>query len=157
MSAAISQARAAARRGETPVGAVIVKDGEIIARGKNKREQKKNSLCHAELLAINSACKRLGAWRLSDCDLYVTLEPCPMCAGAIIQSRIRAVYFGAYDYKAGCAGTKTDLFSRGMFNHDTEAAGGCMQEECVSILQDFFKELRIKKKENKANILEELP
>lgn len=148
MRAALLQAKAAAKHDETPIGAVIVHDGEIIARGRNKREEKKNSLCHAEIEAIRKACKKLGAWRLSDCELYVTMEPCPMCAGAIIQSRIKSIYFGAYDYKAGCAGTKTDLFSAGMFNHDVEVTGGCMENECVKILQDFFKELRIKKKKN---------
>lgn len=146
MRAAIKQAKLAQKYDETPIGAVIVYDGQIIARGRNKREEKKNCLCHAEIEAIRKACGKRGAWRLSDCDLYVTLEPCPMCAGAIIQARIKNVYFGAYDYKAGCAGTKTDLFKPGMFNHDVNAEGGYMQEECVGILQSFFKKLREEKK-----------
>lgn len=150
MNEAIKQAKRAEKYDETPIGAVIVHDGKIIARGRNKREEKKNSLCHAEIIAINKACKKLGAWRLSDCDLYVTLEPCPMCAGAIIQSRIRNVYFGAYDYKAGCAGTKTDLFLPGMFNHDTVVEGGHSEEVCVGLLQEFFKKLRERNKRNKG-------
>ena len=112
MNEAIKQAKIAERYDETPIGAVIVYEDKVIARGRNKREEKKNSLCHAEIVAINKACKKMEAWRLSECDLYVTLEPCPMCAGAIIQSRIRNVYFGAYDYKAGCAGSKVNLFSK---------------------------------------------
>lgn len=146
MSEAIRQAKKAAAIGETPVGAVIVKDGKIIARAYNKRETKKNSLCHAELAAINKACKRLGGWRLFGCDLYVTLEPCPMCAGAIIQSRIDRVFFGAYDYKAGCAGSRLNLFEEKLFNHDVEVAGGIMEDKCAVLLSDFFKELRQKKK-----------
>lgn len=149
MKRAISEAKRAARYDETPIGACIVKDGEIIATGRNKREGKKNCLCHAEIIAINKACKKVGGWRLSGCDLYVTLEPCPMCAGAIIQSRIDNVYFGAYDYKAGCSGSKTNLFLAGMFNHDVNVEGGHMVDECSELLKDFFKILREKKKEEK--------
>ncbi len=149
MKEAIKQAKKAAEHDETPIGAVIVYEGKIIARGRNKREEKKNSLCHAEIEAINKACRKLGAWRLSGCDLYVTMEPCPMCAGAIIQSRIENVYFGAYDYKAGCAGTKTNLFVRGIFNHDVDVHGGHREEECVELLQSFFKNLRNRKKAEK--------
>lgn len=149
MKEAILQAKKAAEKEETPIGAVIVHEGKVIARGRNRREEKKNSLCHAEIEAINKACRKLGAWRLSECELYVTLEPCPMCAGAIVQSRIKNVFFGAYDYKAGCAGTKTNLFVSGMFNHDVEVLGGCMEKECAELLQSFFKELRKRKKEEK--------
>jgi len=149
MNEAIKQAKIAASFDETPIGAVIVCEDRVIARGRNKREGKKNSLCHAEIIAINKACKKLDAWRLSECDLYVTMEPCPMCAGAIIQSRIKNVYFGAYDYKAGCAGSKVNLFSEGMFNHDVLVEGGHSEEECVGLLQEFFKNLREKKKRNK--------
>ena len=145
MLAAIAQAKKAAAIGETPVGAVIVKDGTIIARGYNKRETKKNSLCHAEISAINKACRKLGGWRLPGCTLYVTLEPCPMCAGAIIQSRIERVYFGAYDYKAGCAGSVLDLFEAGRFNHDVVVSGGHEAEACAGMLSEFFRQLRKKR------------
>lgn len=146
MREAIKQAKKAASIGETPIGAVIVRDGKIIARGYNKRETKKNALLHAEVIAIDKACKKLGGWRLPKCDMYVTLEPCPMCAGAIVNARIENVYFGAYDKKSGCAGSKTDLFEQGLFNHDVNVRGGFMEEECAAILTNFFKELRKKKK-----------
>ncbi len=149
MDRAISQAKLAAKHDETPIGACIVKDGVVLALGRNKREEKGNSLCHAEIIAINKACKKVGGWRLSGCDIYVTLEPCPMCAGAIIQSRIDNVYFGAYDYKAGCSGSKTNLFLAGMFNHDVNVEGGHMVDECSELLKEFFKNLREKKKEEK--------
>lgn len=145
MQEAIRQAKKAAAIGETPVGAVIVRNGEIIARGYNKRETKKNSLCHAEIAAIHKACRKLGGWRLPGCELYVTLEPCPMCAGAIIQSRIEHVYFGAYDYKAGCAGSALDLFQPGLFNHDVSVAGGHEEAVCAGLLSAFFRELRKKR------------
>ena len=146
MKEALRQAKLAYKDGETPIGAVIARDGEIIARGRNKREKKKNSLCHAEIAAINKACRRLGGWRLPGCELYVTLEPCPMCAGAVIQSRIQNVYFGAYDKKAGCAGSKCDLFKAGLFNFDVTAEGGFMEDECAQLLSSFFRELRMRKR-----------
>ncbi len=146
MKKAITEAKRAQRYNEAPIGAVIVCDGEIIARGRNKRENKNNSLCHAEIEAINKACKKIGDWRLEECDIYVTLEPCPMCAGAIIQSRIKNLYFGAYDYKAGCAGSKTNLFLPGLFNHDVNAEGGYLEDECSMLLKNFFKNLRASKK-----------
>ena len=149
MKEAIRQAKKAAAIGETPIGAVIVQDGKIIARGYNKRETKKNALLHAEIIAIDKACRRLGGWRLPRCDIYVTLEPCPMCSGAIINSRIDNVYFGAYDKKSGCAGSAVNLFEKGMFNHDVNVTGGIMEDECARILSDFFKDLRERKKENK--------
>lgn len=145
MREAIRQAKKAELLDETPIGAVIVYDGKIIARAYNKRELKKNSLCHAELEAINKACRKRGGWRLFGCDLYVTLEPCPMCAGAIIQSRIDNVYFGAYDKKAGCAGSKTNLFEEGLFNHNVNVFGGVLEAECSRMLTDFFKSLRKRK------------
>ena len=146
MKEALKQAKLAKKYGETPIGAVIVCNGEIIAKGRNRREGKNSSLCHAEIEAIGRACKKIDGWRLCGCDLYVTLEPCPMCAGAIIQSRIENVYFGAYDYKAGCAGSKINLFEPGMFNHDVNVEGGCLEEKCSELLREFFKELREKKK-----------
>ncbi len=149
MREAVKQAKKAAELGETPVGAVIVHDGRIIARGKNKRENKKNCLCHAEIDAINKACRKLGGWRLPECDLYVTLEPCPMCSGAVIAARIDNLYFGAYDKKAGCAGSKTNLFEKGLFNYNVNVSGGNMEKECADILSTFFKRLRIEKKERK--------
>ncbi len=145
MREAINEALKAAEAGEVPVGAVIVKDGEIIARGRNRREYGKNALYHAELEAIDKACKKLGGWRLFQCDLYVTLEPCPMCAGAIINSRIKTVYFGAYDNKAGSFGTVAH-FNRIPYNHKPEIIGGIMEEECSDLLSKFFKKLRDKKR-----------
>lgn len=141
MLKAIELAKKAADEGEVPVGAVVVKDGKIIATGRNRRESEKNALCHAEIEAINNACKALGGWRLFQCELYVTLEPCPMCAGAIINSRIKSVYFGAYDQKAGSFGTIAD-FNRIPYNHKPEVYGGIMESECKALLTDFFKSLR---------------
>ena len=143
MREALYEAEKSEKEGEIPVGAVIVKNGEIIARGRNRREKEKNALCHAEIEAINNACKALGGWRLFDCDLYVTLEPCPMCAGAIINSRIKTVYFGAYDDKAGSFGSVAD-FNRIPYNHKPEILGGIMENECSEILSEFFKKLRNK-------------
>ena len=141
MLKAIELAKEAADEGEVPVGAVVVKNGEIIATGRNRRESKKNALCHAEIEAINNACKALGGWRLFQCELYVTLEPCPMCAGAIINSRIKSIYFGAYDQKAGSFGSIAD-FNRIPYNHKPEVYGGIMESECKTLLTDFFKSLR---------------
>lgn len=146
MKEALKQAKKAYDIGETPIGAVIVRDGKIIARGYNKRETKKNALLHAEIIAIDKACKKLGGWRLPKCDMYVTLEPCPMCSGAIINSRIENVYFGAYDKKSGCCGSNIDLFKKGLFNHDVSIVGGIMENECSAMLSSFFKELRKQKK-----------
>lgn len=141
MRAAIDQAKLAAKMGEVPVGAVIVKDGEIIAAGHNRRETGKNALLHAELSAINSACEILQGWRLWQCELYVTLEPCPMCAGAIINARIPDVFFGAYDKKAGSCGSVISLFDY-PYNHKPRLRGGVLEEECSALLSIFFKELR---------------
>lgn len=145
MKEALRLARLSADEGEVPVGAVIVKDGEIIATGRNRREREKNALCHAELEAINNACKALGGWRLWQCELYVTLEPCPMCAGAIINSRIKRVVFGARDSKAGSFGSVID-FNSIAYNHKPEITAGVLEAECSQILSDFFLELRKKSK-----------
>ena len=143
MKKAIALAMESEKEGEVPVGAVIVKNGEIIATGRNRRETEKNALHHAEIEAINNACKVLGGWRLFGCDLYVTLEPCPMCAGAIINSRIKTVYFGAYDNKAGSFGSVAD-FNRLPYNHKPEIIAGVMEKECSALLTGFFKKLRNK-------------
>lgn len=141
MKSALAMAKEAYDDNEVPVGAVIVRDGEIISQGRNRREKEKNALLHAEIDAINNACKALGGWRLWNCELYVTLEPCPMCAGAIINAHIPKVYFGAYDFKNGSCGTITNLFEM-PYNFKPKATGGIMQEECSQILKDFFKKLR---------------
>lgn len=144
MKVALALADEAAKEDEVPVGAVVTKDGEIVGTGRNRREKGKNALYHAEIEAIDSACKKLGGWRLWQCELFVTLEPCPMCSGAIINSRIKKVTFGAYDKKAGCCGSVTDMFSF-PFNHKSEIVGGFMEEECAAKLSDFFKKLRDKR------------
>lgn len=141
MQRAIELARLSALEGEVPVGAVVVKDNEIVGEGRNRRELGKNALYHAELEAIDSACKRLGGWRLWQCDLYVTLEPCPMCAGAIINARIKRVYFGAFDKKAGSFGSIAD-FNAIPYNHKPEIISGVMADACSALLTDFFKALR---------------
>ena len=144
MGLALREAHRAARREEAPIGAVIVRGGHVIARACNDREASKNALGHAELLAIDKACRRLGGWRLPGCTLYVTLEPCPMCAGAIINSRIERVVYGAADPKAGCCGSVTDLFSL-PFNHRPAVTGGVRREECAALLTAFFRQLRRKR------------
>lgn len=146
MLEAIREAKKAREMAEVPIGAVIVHEGEIIARGHNLRETSQETLSHAELIAIAEANEKIGSWRLEDCTLYVTLEPCPMCAGAIVQSRIKRVVYGAPDPKAGCAGTLFNLLEEPRFNHQTELESGVMQDECASLLTDFFKALRNKKK-----------
>ena len=141
MQKALDLAREAADELETPVGAVIVRGGEVIATGRNRREKGKNALYHAEIEAIDTACKALGGWRLPGCTLYVTLEPCPMCTGAIINARIERVVFGAYDYKAGSMGSVIDLTEL-PYNHKPAVTSGVLEEECATVLSDFFKELR---------------
>lgn len=141
MMLAIEQAKLAAQIGETPVGAVIVRDNVVIARAFNTRETQKNALNHAELLAVGAACKELGGWRLIGCELFVTLEPCPMCAGAIINSRIERVVFGAPDSKAGSAGSVCNLFSM-PYNHRPEITQGVCAQQCAELLTVFFRELR---------------
>lgn len=147
MKAAIVQAKKAYALGEVPIGCVIVKDDQIIARGYNRRSIDHNTLAHAEMIAIKKACKKLGDWRLEDCTMYITLEPCPMCAGAIVQARIKNIVIGAMNAKAGCAGSILDLMHIQRFNHqvDTLLLDGEIHEECVELLKDFFKELRQKK------------
>ena len=145
MKEPIKLAKKAQLLNEMPVGAVIVKDGKIIARGYNKRETKKNALLHAEIDAINKACRKLGGWRLVGCDMYVTLEPCPMCAGALLNARVENVYFGAYDEKSGCAGSALNLFNMNLCNYSLNVQGGILQEECALVIKDFFKNLRNRK------------
>lgn len=145
MNYALTLAKESSDEGEVPVGAVVVRHGEIVGTGRNRREKGKNALCHAEIEAINDACTRLGGWRLWECEMYVTLEPCPMCTGAIINSRIRKVTFGAYDEKAGCCGSVMNMFDF-PFNHKPEIIGGFMQEECSDVLKEFFIKLRNTKK-----------
>ncbi len=142
MKKAIEQAKKAYDKLEVPVGAVIVKDGKIIARAFNQKETKYDTTKHAEILAIQKASKKLKSWRLLDCEMYVTLEPCPMCAGAIIQSRIKKVYYGVADEKTGAVGSKLNLFRDFTFNHKVEFENSILEKECKEILQNFFKELR---------------
>jgi len=141
MQLALEQAKLAALEGEVPVGAVVAKNGEVVSAGRNRREGGKNALYHAEIEAIDLACKKLGGWRLWECDLFVTLEPCPMCAGAIINSRIRRLVYGASDPKAGSCSSVTNLFDL-PYNHKPEVVSGFMQEECSALLTDFFANLR---------------
>lgn len=145
MEKALELARQSANEGEVPVGAVIVKDNKIIACGRNRRELGKNALYHAEIEAIDNACKVLGGWRLWQCEMYVTLEPCPMCAGAIINSRIKALYYGASDNKAGSFGSVAD-FNRLPYNHKPEIYAGIMADEAQNLLTEFFYNLRQNKK-----------
>ncbi len=147
MKEAIKRAKRALSYDEMPIGAVIVKDNKVIASGYNKRETKKNALLHAEMIAIDRACKKLGGWRLNGCDMYVTLEPCPMCAGALINSRVDNVYFGAYDKNSGCAESKVSLFSMNLLSHTINSQGGILEDECSELLKEFFKKLRIRNKE----------
>lgn len=149
MRVAIHLAKKAAAQGDVPIGCVIVHEGRIIARGYNKRTLKGNVLCHAEVLAINKACRRLGDWRLEDCTLYVTLEPCPMCAGAIVQARIPRVVIGCKNPKAGCAGSILDLLHETRFNHQVETSYDVLQPDCSALMKDFFKTLRQKTAEKK--------
>lgn len=142
MDEALQLAREAAAEGEVPVGCVIVRGGEIVGRGRNRRETGKTALGHAEIGAIEEACARLGGWRLWDCTLYVTLEPCPMCAGAIVNARIPRVVFGASDAKCGACGSVCDLFSMD-FNHRPEVEKGVREEEAAALLSEFFRQLRV--------------
>lgn len=145
MEEALRLAKQSFDEGEVPVGAVVVKDGVIVGRGRNRRENGKNALLHAEISAIDEACKNLGGWRLWQCEMYVTLEPCPMCAGAIINSRIKKVTFGAYDKKAGSFGSVVD-FNSLPYNHKPQIEGGIDEEECSKLLSLFFEQLREKRK-----------
>ena len=142
MREALKQAERASALGEMPVGAVIVRDGEIISRAYNRRETKKNALYHAEITAIDRACKKLGGWRLPRCEMYVTLEPCPMCAGAILNSRIEHIYYGASDEKSGCCGSKINLLDMNLCNYTVTVTGGILENECRDIIKKFFRNLR---------------
>ncbi len=158
MREAIRQARKAEALREVPIGCIIVFDGKIIGRGYNRRTVDKNVLAHAELTAIRKACKKIGDWRLEGCTMYVTLEPCPMCAGAIVQARIPRVVIGCMNPKAGCAGSVLDLFHEPGFNHQVEMETGLLGEECSQLLKKFFKELREegrKKKQQRSGSSEE--
>lgn len=155
MKEAIKEAKKAAKIGEVPIGCVIVLEDKIIARGYNKRNKKKTTLAHAELLAIDKASKSTGDWRLEDCTMYVTLEPCQMCSGAIVQARIKEVVIGTMNPKAGCAGSILNILQMEEFNHQVLLTTGIMEKECTALLQDFFKELRVKNKLEKIQKKEE--
>lgn len=149
MKEAIKQAKKAYNIEEVPIGCVIVQEDKIIARGYNKRNTKKNTLAHAEMIAIEKACKKLGDWRVENCTMYITLEPCPMCAGAIVQARIPRVVIGTRNQKAGCAGSVLNLLQVQEFNHQVELTEGILQEECSQMMKDFFREMRKRKAEIK--------
>lgn len=151
MKKAINLAKKAKKKGEVPVGAVIIMGNRIIAKGYNTRETTKNAVAHAEIIAIKKACRRIGAWRLSECEMFVTLEPCPMCAGAIINSRLKRIVFGAYDKKAGACGSVCNLFTM-PFNHQPIFRGGVLDDRSAKLLSDFFKKLRKRKKQTEVNI-----
>ncbi len=142
MLKALEQAKIAYKKNEVPIGAVIVKDGKVIAEGYNKREKKQNALFHAEIVAINKACKKLKSWRLDDCDIYITLEPCLMCFGAIINARLKNCYFGAYDKSGGSISANNELLNKSILNHKLNVEGGILKEECADILSTFFEEKR---------------
>lgn len=150
MKEALKEAKKAYEKLEVPVGCVIVKDGKIIARAHNLKETKADTTKHAEILAIQKASKKLNSWRLLECDMYVTLEPCSMCAGALINSRIKKVYYGAHDKKTGAVGSVFNLLEDYTFNHKVEYESGIMEEKCESILKDFFKNLREMKNQEKC-------
>lgn len=150
MKAALKEAHKAYLLDEVPIGCVIVQNGKIIARGYNRRNTDQNTLAHAELTAIRKASKKTGDWRLEDCTMYITLEPCQMCAGAIVQSRMKQVVIGAMNPKAGCAGSVLNLLQMPGFNHQVEIVSGVLEEECANMLSGFFTQLRQKKKEKKG-------
>ncbi|MCX2829758.1 tRNA adenosine(34) deaminase TadA [Bacillus pseudomycoides] len=152
MQLAIEEAKKAEEIQEVPIGAVIVLGGEVISIAHNLRETEQRSIAHAELLAIDEACKKLGTWRLENATLYVTLEPCPMCAGGIVLSRVKRVVYGASDPKGGCAGTLMNLLTDERFNHQCEVVSGVMEEECGMLLTNFFRELRKRRKEKKEKL-----
>lgn len=151
MKIALKEAKKAYDKEEIPVGAVIVKDGKVVAKAHNLKELKNDTTKHAEILAIQKASKKLDSWRLQDCEMYVTLEPCSMCAGALIQSRIKKVYIGTMDYKTGACGSVLNLLNDYKFNHYVEIETGILADECEKILKEFFKELRKNKKKIKIN------
>ena len=150
MKRAIELAKECSQFDEVPVGAVIVKDGKIIAESGNRKERDNCAVSHAEILAIQKATEVVGNWWLEDCEMYVSLEPCPMCAMAMIHSRISKLYFGAYDEKTGAGGSRVNIFEKDLFNHNIEVEGGVMEEECGSLLTEFFKNKRKQMKEKKT-------
>ena len=154
MRQAIRQAKKAYELDETPIGCVIVREGKVIGRGYNRRNTDKNPLAHAEITAIRKASRKLGDWRLEECTLYVTLEPCQMCAGAIVQSRVARVVVGCMNPKAGCAGSILNLLDMKEFNHQVQLETGVMEEECSALMKEFFKELRMKQKMRKKSLAE---
>lgn len=154
MKEAIKEARKAEALLEVPIGAIVVIDGKIISRAHNLRESKQSAVAHAEILAIEQACKLVGSWRLENASLYVTLEPCAMCSGAIILSRVKRVVYGAADPKGGCAGTFMNLLQDERFNHQSEVKSGVLEEECGQLLSDFFRQLREKRKIAKKQSLQ---
>jgi len=156
MKEAIKEAKRAEELDEVPIGAVIVMNGEIVTRAHNLRETEQNAVAHAELIAIDQACKETGTWRLEESTLYVTLEPCPMCAGAIILSRVKRVVYGAADPKGGCAGTLMNLLEDDRFNHQSEVTSGVLERECGQLLSDFFRKIRERKKLAKKTQADEL-
>ncbi len=144
MGLAIQKAKEAALLDEVPVGAVIVKNGEVISSAHNRKERKNCAVFHAEIEAIIEACEQLGNWYLEDCEMYVTLEPCAMCAGALVNSRLKALYFGTYDPKAGCCGTLYNLLTDSRFNHKLIVEGGIMEKECAELISEFFRSKRLR-------------
>ncbi|KYC89355.1 tRNA adenosine(34) deaminase TadA [Bacillus amyloliquefaciens] len=154
MREAIKEAKKAEAKGEVPIGAVLVLHDEIVARAHNLRETEQRSLAHAEMLAIDEACRKLGTWRLENAVLYVTLEPCPMCAGAVVLSRVDKVVFGAFDPKGGCTGTLMNLLQEERFNHQAEVVSGVLGEECGEMLSAFFRKLRRQKKDMRKKLSE---
>lgn len=149
MRLAIEEAKKAEAINEVPIGAIVVINGEVISSAYNLRETEQNAIAHAELLAIDKACKKIGTWRLENAELYVTLEPCPMCSGAILLSRVKKVVYGARDPKGGCAGTLMNLLTDQRFNHQSEVMAGVLEEECGDLLSNFFRRIREEKKRNK--------
>lgn len=152
MKAALKEADKAYKKNEVPIGCVIVQNDRIIARGYNRRNTDKNALAHAEIAAIKTACKKTGDWRLEDCTMYVTLEPCQMCAGAIVQARIPKIVIGAMNPKAGCAGSVINILQIDRFNHQVEIEKGVLLEECQHIMTSFFEELRAQKKQDESQV-----
>jgi len=157
MRAALGEARRAAALGEVPVGAVLVREGHVIARGHNRRELDDDPLAHAELMAIRGAARGVGSWRLEECTLYVTLEPCPMCAGAIVLARIPLVVFGVRDPKAGAAGSLMNLLQDERLNHRTEIVEGVLADECGAILKEFFQDLRQRSRTTNSSVTKDEP
>lgn len=149
MLQALEMAKKAYKKDEVPVGAIIVRNGKVVSRAYNSRERKQNALHHAEILAINKACKKLKSFRLDDCEMYVTLEPCPMCSGAIVNARLKKVYFGCPDLNYGCAGSKYNFLQDKTFEHLVDVEGGLLSNECSSLIKNFFVEIRQRKKDAK--------